>query len=311
MAPTPNAFWLGGRQRHERRRRLPPTAPRRRPQPDRRHRPLCRRRDPSPNGCRVKRPQGGCRRRRRLPLAPRGPRAHRRQQIGGDPYLARHHRGDDAVRQPGAATEPEVPGRPYLAPTCLLHLRRARPRQRPRAHPRLLRDRQASRRRSGKSPAPRTPAASMPTRVSTSNASSPSSTTRSYSRDDEPRYPTREHERAATEITAFFKAQRDTQAVLLTNSCARGKAAPDSCLDMQVLTRPECVQELEQAWDRFAAGIPAVAELNDAGRWTDIHLDVTDGVFEVTIDQARLARSQDREPARLLDRSVGAWRSHA
>ena len=96
-----------------------------------------------------------------------------------------------------------------------------------------------------------------------------------------PRYPTREHERAATEITAFFKAQRDTQAVLLTNSCARGKATPDSCLDMQVLTRPECVQELEQAWDRFAAGNAAVAELNDAGRWTDIHLDVTDGVFEV------------------------------
>ncbi len=96
-----------------------------------------------------------------------------------------------------------------------------------------------------------------------------------------PRYPTPQHERAAVEITSFFEAQRDTQAVLLTNSCARGKATPDSCLDMQVLTPTNRIRDLEQAWERFAAGNAAIAEVNAVGRWTDVHLDVTDGVFEV------------------------------
>ena len=75
-------------------------------------------------------------------------------------------------------------------------------------------------------------------------------------------YPTPQHERAAAEITSFFKHQADTQAVLLTNSCARGKATPDSCLDMQVLTQTERVAGLDQAWRRFAAGSAAIAELN-------------------------------------------------
>src|SRR5204863_8924472 len=44
-------------------------------------------------------------------------------------------------------------------------------------------------------------------------------------------YPTDAHERAAVEITQFFAERAETEAVLLTNSCARGKATPDSCLD--------------------------------------------------------------------------------
>jgi len=96
-----------------------------------------------------------------------------------------------------------------------------------------------------------------------------------------PRYPTPQHERAAAEIASFFETQQDTHAVLLTNSCARGKATPDSCLDMQVLTRTDRLADLEQAWDRFAERNAVIAELNAAGRWTEVHLDITDGVFEV------------------------------
>lgn len=95
------------------------------------------------------------------------------------------------------------------------------------------------------------------------------------------RYPTPQHERAAAEIAAFFADQSDTEAVLLTNSCARGMATPDSCLDLQVLTRPEYVDQLDQVWRRFAVESSAIAELNNAGRWSDVHLDVTDGTFEV------------------------------
>lgn len=98
---------------------------------------------------------------------------------------------------------------------------------------------------------------------------------------DQKYYPTPQHGRAAAEIVAFFRKQPATQAVLLTNSCARGKATRDSCLDMQVLTRTEQTQALDQAWQRFAADNSAIADLSAAGRWTDVHLDVADGEFAV------------------------------
>lgn len=98
---------------------------------------------------------------------------------------------------------------------------------------------------------------------------------------EEHRFPTGHHARAAAEIAEFFARQPETQAVLLTNSCARGKATRDSCLDMQVLTRSEQIRELEQAWQAYAAASTAIADLSESGRWSDVHLDITDGVFEV------------------------------
>jgi len=47
------------------------------------------------------------------------------------------------------------------------------------------------------------------------------------------------------------------------------------------LTPSEQVDRLDQAWQAFAAGSSAIAELIAAGRWSDVHLDITDGVFEV------------------------------
>jgi hypothetical protein len=94
-------------------------------------------------------------------------------------------------------------------------------------------------------------------------------------------YPTPEHRRAADGITAFFREQPDVEAVLLVNSCARGKATADSCLDLQVLTRTDRIAAVERAWLSFAAQSAVVADLNAAGRWTDVHLDVVDGDFDV------------------------------
>lgn len=91
-------------------------------------------------------------------------------------------------------------------------------------------------------------------------------------------YPTDEHARAASAITGFFAECEETDAVLLTNSCARGKATPDSCLDMQVIVRPEAVARLDAAFRRFAADSTDVRELGRAGRFSDLHLDVSDGV---------------------------------
>ena len=92
-------------------------------------------------------------------------------------------------------------------------------------------------------------------------------------------YPTEAHGHAATAITEYFAGRDETDAVLLTNSCARGKATPDSCLDMQVIVGTEAVAAVEADWRRFAAESDAVASLARAGRFADLHLDVWDGVI--------------------------------
>jgi predicted nucleotidyltransferase len=97
----------------------------------------------------------------------------------------------------------------------------------------------------------------------------------------DPRYPTPKHERAAQAVVAWFEQRPETQAVLLTNSCARGKATPDSCLDMLVLAPTESVANLDAAWTRHAVASDEIAELATAGRWAELHLDVADGVFVV------------------------------
>jgi predicted nucleotidyltransferase len=92
-------------------------------------------------------------------------------------------------------------------------------------------------------------------------------------------YPTAAHERAASAITEFFADRDETDAVLLTNSCARGRATPDSCLDLQVVVRPDAVARLDAEFRRFAADSAEIAELARAGRFSDLHLDVSDGII--------------------------------
>jgi predicted nucleotidyltransferase len=91
-------------------------------------------------------------------------------------------------------------------------------------------------------------------------------------------YPTGEHERAAAELTRFFAAFPRVDAVLLTNSCARGKATRDSCLDLLVLSE-DGRADVEAEWQRFRDESDAVAALRAAGRWSEVHLDVEDGDF--------------------------------
>ena len=68
-------------------------------------------------------------------------------------------------------------------------------------------------------------------------------------------YPTPEHQAAAETIVEFWVTHYDIEAVLLVNSCARGQATRDSCLDMVALARPELLRSqlsaLEADWARF------------------------------------------------------------
>lgn len=98
-----------------------------------------------------------------------------------------------------------------------------------------------------------------------------------------PKYPTQEHENAAKTITDVFSSRYHIDAVLLVNSCARGKATPDSCLDLAVLVQPDllqqCQTELELDWEEFLTSNKDVDNLKKIGKYSVVHLNFTDGVF--------------------------------
>ncbi len=97
-------------------------------------------------------------------------------------------------------------------------------------------------------------------------------------------YPSREHGEAAEAIIDFFITKYQIEVVLLVNSCARGKATRDSCLDIVVLARPEILQsELsnwEKQWGAFNQTNPIIQALKTVGKYSVVHLDFSNGVFE-------------------------------
>ena len=97
----------------------------------------------------------------------------------------------------------------------------------------------------------------------------------------EPSYPTVEHHAAARSVTRFFSERDAVDAVILTCSCARGKASRDSCLDLAILlpadSQPDQRAVIEQAWTAFAAVDPAVQALLRVGRYSLVEADFTNG----------------------------------
>ena len=96
-------------------------------------------------------------------------------------------------------------------------------------------------------------------------------------------YPTRQHEDAARYVTDFFSKQERVDAVLLTCSCARGKAVPGSCVDISVLLQPHTDQatreQLASAWSKHSEGSPVLAALAAHGKYAHVDLDMTEGDF--------------------------------
>jgi len=97
------------------------------------------------------------------------------------------------------------------------------------------------------------------------------------------KYPTPEHKLAAETITEFFTTHYNLDAVLLVNSCARGRATRDSCLDIIVLAQPTLLQsqrpQLETGWEKFLATDATINNLKNAGKYSVVHLDFVDGAF--------------------------------
>lgn len=97
----------------------------------------------------------------------------------------------------------------------------------------------------------------------------------------QPAYPTPAHARAAEAIRALFAPDPAVDSVLLVNSCARGKASPDSCLDVVILARPPIFARekanLEALWQQHYPRDPVYAELLHVGAFSQVDLHFTDG----------------------------------
>ena len=125
-------------------------------------------------------------------------------------------------------------------------------------------------------------------------------------------YPTPEHKAAAEAIVEFVTTNYRVDAVLLVNSCARGKATRDSCLDISVLARLEARQSLldvlEADWLRFEETSPAIAAMKRVGKYSVVHPNFTDGTFvPPERDEAAGPDWFEVEVGNLLAYSVPLW----
>jgi len=96
-------------------------------------------------------------------------------------------------------------------------------------------------------------------------------------------YPTPEHQRAAETIVDYFVSKYKIDAVLLVNSCARGKATRDSCLDIVMLAEPDAsrsqLKDLEAGWEELEKSNQAIQALFKVGKYSVVHPDFIHGVF--------------------------------
>jgi len=97
-------------------------------------------------------------------------------------------------------------------------------------------------------------------------------------------YPTPEHADAAAAVVEFFTGRGGVKAVLLTCSCARGRATPDSCVDISVLLASDLPVEdrrsLERDWTREYESNRVYQRLAGVGQYSHVDLDFTDGIFK-------------------------------
>ncbi len=97
------------------------------------------------------------------------------------------------------------------------------------------------------------------------------------------RYPSPQHAHASEAILTLYSKDPDVESVLLTNSCARGKASRDSCLDIGILLRPDVLsghrEQLERDWHSVYRHEGVYEALRRAGRFSVVHLDFLDGCF--------------------------------
>ena len=95
-------------------------------------------------------------------------------------------------------------------------------------------------------------------------------------------YPTELHKKAAEEFINLFKKENRVMSILLTCSCARGKAHKSSCIDFAIVVKNEKKDEnyLRKKFEGFKNNSKAYKKFKKLDKFTHIDLDIIDGKFE-------------------------------
>jgi predicted nucleotidyltransferase len=101
-----------------------------------------------------------------------------------------------------------------------------------------------------------------------------------------PAYPSQFHEDATYAVVKHFRGKPFIKAILLTNSCARGKATKDSCVDMTVVHEPsistQAYAEMKQSFSDFFSQEPIFESIKKVGKYSEMEVDFTDAVVNLS-----------------------------
>lgn len=96
-------------------------------------------------------------------------------------------------------------------------------------------------------------------------------------------FPTALHQQTAEVVQAFFLAYPFVDTFLVVNSCARGKAVPQSDLDFAILihpdTSPQEQRQLTHNWQFFLTTNTDILHYKQSHHFVQIHADVIDGKY--------------------------------
>jgi len=102
-----------------------------------------------------------------------------------------------------------------------------------------------------------------------------------------PHFPTSLHHAVSEIILSFFGHLPEVDSILLLNSCARGKATPQSDLDAAVLLAPTVSppqrDHLAARWHEFLHSDATIAAFRQSSPFTQVHLDLIDGRYTPAI----------------------------
>lgn len=100
-------------------------------------------------------------------------------------------------------------------------------------------------------------------------------------------FPSELHRQATEAINDFFLEQKNIDTILVVNSLARGKATPESDIDLAVLTSQTITKaelaSLEGTWHNFLHSNETLNQYRTSGKFAQIHLDIIDGIFEPSL----------------------------
>lgn len=95
------------------------------------------------------------------------------------------------------------------------------------------------------------------------------------------KYPTIEHERAANKVVEIYSKDKRVMAILLVNSCARGKATKDSCLDLTLIIKNiKDADKIKKNFDKLTLSVKELLDVRKVGKFSHIDLHIGDGKFK-------------------------------